>query len=596
MIKLSLKYKNKKYKSGFKINSQPKDRLKILSVFFILLALLIIVRLGYVQIWDHKFYENIASKNHDFYKNLFPVRGEIYIQDPYDDSGLHKIAVNQDLSVVYANPWQIEKREQTVKDLAPLLGMSQEELNQRLEPTTLDDGRKDTYEVLKRKISSYEKEAIEEFDIAGIYFTEEAWRYYPDKEYTSHLTGYLGMKDEQKTGLYGLESYYNDELGGVAGYIQTEKDAGGRLISIGDRTMEAAKDGDNLYLTVDKNVQFFACQALKEAVDQYAAKQGTVIIMDPHTGAITALCGYPSYDPNKYNEVENINVFIDQAVSDQYEPGSVFKSFSLGAALDMGKITPYTTYNDTGEVKIGKYTIQNSDDKSNGTVDMNYVLTHSLNTGSIFAVEQIGNEAWYQYVKNFGFGELTGITLAGENYGNITALEKLADIYSATSSYGQGITVTPIQLITAFSSIANGGKLMKPYVVQEVEKPSGEKIITQPEVVRQVISAQTASTLSAMLVNVIDSGHAVLAQVPGYYMAGKTGTAQVPKENGAGYDAYRHKDSFLGFGPVSNPKFVILTKLDEPANAPWAANTTAPLFSKIATYLVDYYQLMPDKE
>lgn len=591
-----LKYRSSNSSHRVRNIKKPYDRLKILSVFFIIITAIVIVRLADVQIWQHKWYEALASKNHDFYKDLFPNRGEIYVLDPYTEDGLHKIAMNEDLSVVYANPWQIEDKDRAVEELGPLLGISEEELEKKLEPKKLENDRKDTYEILKRKISGYEKKAIEDLEIKGINFTSEAWRYYPDDSYTAHITGFLGMNESEKVGQYGLEGYFNDELKGTAGYLESEKDAGGRFIAIGDKFVEEANDGDDLYLTIDKNIQFFACDKLAEAVEKHGANKGTVIILEPQTGAVLALCDAPSYDPNEYSDVESLDIYIDSAVADQYEPGSVFKSFALGAALDLGKISPYTTYEDTGAVKIGKYTIKNSDGKAYGVQDMNFVLAESLNTGSIFAVQQAGNEAWYQYVAKFGFGEKTGIELSGEGNGNITSLEEFKDIYAATSSYGQGITVTPIQLITAYNTIANGGNLMKPYIVATRVKANGHQEKTEPQVIRQVISAQTASTLGAMLVNVIDSGHAARAAVDGYFMAGKTGTAQIPKENGVGYDKNRHKDTFIGFGPVSDPKFIILTKIDEPKDVLWSAGSAAPLFGQIAEYLVDYYQIPPDRE
>ncbi len=316
--------------------------------------------------------------------------------------------------------------------------------------------------------------------------------------------------------------------------------------------------------------------------------------MHPDTGAVLAMCNYPSYDPNVYNEVESIDYFTNASVTEEYEPGSVMKTITMAAGLDRGVISSNSTYVDTGEVKIGKYTIKNSDGKAYGTQDMTGVLEHSLNTGSIHIAELLGNESMYQFFYNFGFGEYTGIELSGERDGDLSELAKLRDIYSATASYGQGITVTPIQLITAFSAIANGGTLMQPYIVEKRVRPSGDEIITEPTAIRTVISENTATVLGAMLVNVIDSGHAAHAAVPGYFMGGKTGTAQVV--SGAGYDENLHNDTFVGYGPISDPQFVMLTKLNQPSNVMWAAGSAAPLWGEIAQFLVNYYQIPPDRE
>lgn len=598
MTKNFLKYNRHQSSHSLKNYKEPKDRIKILYIFFVIAVAVIIGRLIQIQIWKHNYYEAFASENHDLYQNLFPNRGEIYIKDPYSEGGSYKIAVNQDLSVVYANPWQIIDREKTAQDLSPLLGIPAAEISKKLEQKMTSENRKDTYEVITRKITDYQKKAVEDLKIKGIDFTKEAWRYYPNTEYTAHITGFVGMLGDKKAGQYGVEGYLNDELAGTTGYFKSEKDASGKFLAIGNQFIEPAQDGDSIYLTIDKNIQFFACDKLAAAVTKHGAKKGTVIIMQPQTGAVIALCDYPSYDPNNYSDVENIDVFMDSAVSDQYEPGSVFKSLSLGAAMNMGKITPYTTYEDKGFVKIAGYTIQNSDTEqkgAHGVVDMNYVLEQSLNTGSIFAVQQMGNEAWYQYVTKLGFGERTGIELAGENKGNISNLEELKDIYSATSSYGQGLTVTPIQLLTAYSTLANGGKLLKPYIVAATIKANGSKEETEPQIVREVFTAQTASTISAMLVNVVDNGHSKPAQIAGYYVGGKTGTAQIPNKTGE-YDLSRHKDTFVGYAPISDPAFIMLTKMDEPQDVAWAEGSVAPLWKEIAEYILDYYQIKPDRE
>ncbi|MFH1536409.1 MAG: penicillin-binding protein 2 [Patescibacteria group bacterium] len=583
------KYKNRK-RSNVKKPSFKIDRLKFLFLLFIIATAIIIMRLFNVQILEHGFYEALASGQHELYQKLFPARGEVYINDPYSENGLYSIITNQPKHLVYAEPQRIENHEEVAEKISPILNIDKEELINKL------SDKEDPYEPLKKRVSDIEINAIEELDLVGIHSREELWRYYPESECTSHLTGFLGISNDEQKGQYGLEGYFDEELKGTAGYLKSEQDAGGRFLAIGDQLIEEAKDGENLYLTIDKNIQFAICDRLKTAIEKHGAKEGSVIVADPKTGAILGYCNYPYYDPNNYSDVESIDVFMDSIVADQYEPGSVFKVITMAAGLDMGKITPSSTYEDTGSVQIGSYTIQNSDGKSYGVVDMNTVLSESLNTGSIHVARQVGNEAFYQYVDKFGFGAPTGIPVMGENKGNITGLGKLKDIYSATASYGQGITVTPIQLLMAFAAIANNGTLMKPYLVEKIQKPNGHVEENYPEEVRQVIQPSTANTLAAMMVNVIDDGHATLAGVDGYFLAGKTGTAQIPKENGVGYDANRHKDSFVGFGPVSDPQFVVLVKIDEPKDVMWSAASTAPLFGDIAKFLVNYLQIPPDRE
>lgn len=567
--------------------SKESSRIDGLRIFFVTIGAIIVIRLFTVQILHNSYYEALAFDNHKLFEEIFPERGEIFVQDKYSDSSVYAIATNKTLAEVHAEPIHITDPKGTAEALAPLLNIAKEDLLVQL------DKPGDPDEILKRRVPEEVVDAIEQLDLSGITFRQEQWRYYPEGRYAAHLTGYFGYSDDDRKGQYGLEGYFNEELTGTPGYLDGEKDALGRFLTIGESFVEQAQDGEDLVLTIDKNVQFYACERLAEDVETYGAKGGTVIVMQPDTGAILAMCNAPTYDPNTYNEVESIDVFNNAAVSKVYEPGSVMKAFTLAAGLDRGVITPDSTYVDTGEVKIGRFTIRNSDYKANGTQTMTEVLTKSLNTGTIHIAELLGDEAMYQYFHNFGFSEPTGIELAGEQVGDLSGLAQLKDIYTATASYGQGMTVTPLQLITAYAALANGGTLVKPYIVEKRILSNGEEIVTQPETVRRVISANTSKVISAMLVNVIDEGHSITASVPGYYMGGKTGTAQVAV-NGS-YDANLHNDTFVGYGPIEDPEFIMLTHFEEPANKPWADSTAAPTWGKIAQYIVNYYQIPPDR-
>ncbi|MDP3970878.1 MAG: penicillin-binding protein 2 [bacterium] len=580
----------KSYRNGRRVKTSPKySRLDALRIFFIFLGVIMVGRLFVIQVLHNNYYEALALDTHRLYKKLVPERGEILVQDKYSDSGQSTIATNNDLAEVHAEPIHITDPQATAEALSPLLNITVEDLLLKL------DKPDDTDEILKRRVPEEVVEAIEELQLPGIKFVHEQWRYYPEGESTAHITGYFGYSDDDRVGQYGVEGFFNEELSGDPGFINAEKDAFGRFLTISDSLVDNAKDGTDLVLTIDKNIQFYACDKLKTAVDKYGAKGGTVAIMNPQTGAIIAMCNYPSYDPNHYNEVDAIEVFNNDAISREYEPGSVFKAFTIAAGLDMGVIQANSTYVDKGEVKIDKYTIKNSDSKAHGTQTMTAVLEKSLNTGTIHVATLLGKEAFYQYVVNFGFGEYTDIELAAEHNGNISELAKLKDIYSATASFGQGITVTPLQLLVGYGALANNGTLMKPYIVDRVLKPFDEVDVTEPQAIREVVTPNTARIVSAMLVNVIDSGHATKAEVPGYFMAGKTGTAQVVADDGT-YSATRHNDTFVGYGPTSDPQFVMLIKFEEPTNVQWSADSAAPLWGEIAQYLVQYYQIPPDRE
>jgi len=435
-----------------------------------------------------------------------------------------------------------------------------------------------------------------ELKIDGIGFSENLFRFYPEGNIGSNILGFVGYVGDKQQGRYGLEEFFDQELTGSAGSIKIERDAKGFPIIINDREYNKADDGSDLILTVNRSIQFMACQKLNEAVARHGADGGSVIILEPKTGAVLAMCSNPDYDGNNYQDVEDIKVFTNPAIFSQYEPGSIFKVITMAMALDQEKVTPQTTYDDTGQVIISKYKIENSDHKANGTQSMTEVLEKSLNTGAIFAMRSIGPDLFSEYVKKFGFGEKTGIELEGESKGDIKNLMKkpVGEIYAATASFGQGLATTPIQIATAFLTLANSGVMMQPYIVKEIIKPDGTKIETKPKTIGRIISEKAAAILGGMMVNVVENGHGKMAGVKGYYVAGKTGTAQVPAKNG-GYQAGAHIGSFAGYAPADNPKFVMLVRIDQPRDVEWAESSAAPLFGELAEYMLNYWQVPKER-
>ena len=431
--------------------------------------------------------------------------------------------------------------------------------------------------------------------IAGLGFSEKSYRFYPEGNIGSNLLGFVGFVGDQEKGRYGLEEYFDQELYGQPGSIKIERDAKGQAIIINDREYLKPENGADLILTINRSIQFTACKKLNEAVAKYGADGGSVIIMEPKTGAILAMCSNPDYDGNEYQKVKDIKVFTNPAVFSQYEPGSIFKVLTMAMALDQEKITPQTTYDDTGQVKIADRTMENSDHKANGAQTMTQVLEKSLNTGAIFVMRKIGPDLFSDYVKEFGFGEKTGLELTGESKGDIKNLmtKPVHELYAATASFGQGLSVTPIQMVSVFSAIANNGILMKPYLVKEIIKPDGAKIETSPKVIRRVISEKAATILGGMMVNVVENGHGKKAAVKGYYVGGKTGTAQVAKKGG--YEDNINIGSFGGFAPIDDPKFVMLVRIDRPRNVEWAESSAAPLFGQLAEYMLNYWQIPKER-
>lgn len=431
--------------------------------------------------------------------------------------------------------------------------------------------------------------------IPGLGFDLDNRRFYPENEIGSHLLGFVSYVEGEGQGRYGLEEFFNDELFGQYGSLKSEKGGKGSVIIVNDREYVKPVDGADIILTIDRNVQFFACQKLEESVKKHGASGGTVIAIEPASGAIIAMCSIPAFNPNEYKQVKDISVYNNPALLYMYEPGSVFKTVTMAIAIDQGKVSPSTTFKDEGQIMIKGWhkPIRNSDFSTHGphgVVDMSAVLDNSLNTGAIFVMNQVGPKVFSDYVKDFGFGEKTGLELGGESSGNIANLlvKKVKDIDAATASFGQGIAVTPIQMIMPYQAIANEGVLMKPHVVKAIIK-DGQREDIMPKSVRQVISPRTAATVSAMLVNVVEKGHSQKAAIPGYYLGGKTGTAQVAEQGAYSSDKYIH--SFIGIAPIDEPAFVMLTKIDGPQDVQYAEGSAVPLWREIADYMLKYYQV-----
>jgi len=317
--------------------------------------------------------------------------------------------------------------------------------------------------------------------------------------------------------------------------------------------------------------------------------------LEPNTGRIIAMANYPSFNINEFNKVENKAVLKNNCIASQYEPGSVFKPFTASIPIDLGKLNPDSLYTDTGAFSIAGYTIHNSDMLSHGTITLTRFLELSLNTGAIWAMQSAGKENYYRYVKNFGFGKKTGVELIGEAVGDIRNLDAMRDINYVTASFGQGVSFTPLQLVTGFSSIVNGGKLMKPQLIDRLVASDGSEEEIQPETVRQVLDPKTSAKLRAMLISVVKNGWGKKAAVPGYLVGGKTGTAQEPNPDGPGYsDLTIH--TFIGFAPADDPKFATILKLDHVKSTRFAESSATPATGKLNKFLLDYYHIHPTEE
>jgi len=558
-----------------------------LTAFLLLFFAAVVYRLFYLEVINGARARQEADQQHSIYQELYPSRGQIELVDQFSNSTI-PVATNAKSYLVYAVPGDILNPNLTADSLASVLNMDPKDVLSKIN----ESGKK--YVPLKKQLTDQEQQKIKQLALPGIYFDSEDTRVYPLNNLLSQTLGFVGYNYAgQKAGLYGLERYFNTELSGTPGQLVAEQDPSGAQIFGATMNEKPAQDGVNLILTVDKTVQFQAQSVLQDAVTKNGADGGSVIVADPKTGAILAIANYPDFDPNNYGKVTDPNLFNSEAVTGNYEPGSTFKAITMAAAIDQGKVSATSTYTDTGQVKVDNFTIKNALPGARGVQSMTQVIDFSLNTGAIYAENQLGNQEFLKYVKAFGFGQATGIELP-EAVGNLSGLNSNIQVNYDTASFGQGITVTPIQMLEAYSALANGGKMMKPYLVQSEIYPDGTVKNTQPTALGQVVSPAAAGTVSGMLVDDVENGEGKKAGVSGYYVAGKTGTAQVAGPDGK-YIANDNIGSFIGYAPVDNPRFVMLIRIDHPRDVAFAESTAAPVWGQLAQFLLNYMQIPPTR-
>lgn len=565
------------------------DRIYFTAVVFLILGSLTLFQLFRIQALKGKDYLQKAAEQHQNLEEIPASRGQIYWQDFYTASAaeFYPAAINKTTYLMFAAPREVQNTAEIFTKLEPFLKKTKEEIM----PVLLK--KDDPYEPLKSGILAEEKQEIQNLNLIGVDFTEQTERFYPAGEILGNITGFAGFVDNKKIGRYGVEEFFESYLTGRPGRLVTEKDALGRPIGIGRQTVEEPVKGQDLVLTLDRTLQFFACQKLAEYIKKFNAAQGSVIIMNLTNGGLSVMCSQPNFNPNNFSDYK-LEDFVNPNIAYTYEPGSIMKPITIAAAIDLEKITADTVYVDTGEVIIDKFRIANSDNKAHGRQTMINVLEKSLNTGAIFAMRQMGRQNFVSYIKKFGFGALSGIELAGEVGGDISALEK-GEIYAATASFGQGLTVTPIQMVAAYAVLANDGFLIKPTIAYEKEKGAPQ----EPQAVARIIKKKTAQTISAMLVSVVKNGYSKKAGAPGYNLGVKTGTAQMAKAGGHGYEEEATIHSAIGYGPISEnikPIFVMLVKLDRPQGVRFAESSASPLFGEIAQFLLQYYKVPPEEE
>lgn len=562
-------------------------RISWIKTFFLAFLFAIVIRLFYWQIIRAEYLQSQADNQYFTDKKLDAVRGNILFSD-----GSILVSSNPVFNL-YGLPKVIEPKQkvETAYFLAKVLAPGFNEVNAFAKDIT-NKLSQDLYWVqLKNNISIEQKKQIEELNLDGIGFEQSSNRFYPESSSSAHLLGFLGSDAKGAgKGYFGLEGYYDGELKGIPGLIRHEKDALGLPILIGNFLTNEARNGKDLVLNINRTTQFIVERSLKAGIEKYGAKSGSVIVMDPKTGGILALAAYPNYDPAEYF-IYPKEYYKDPVVADQYEPGSTFKVLVMASALNEDSVKPDTHCDIcSGPISMGGFTIRTWNNKYFPDNSMKDVIVHSDNTGMVFVARKMGLDKFYSYVENFGFGQSTDIDLQDESSPDIRPKIAWREIDLATASFGQGVAVTPIQMVRAVSAIANGGNLMEPHVVKEIKNEKGSFEI-KPKIIRQVIKDSTAQMVKEMMVAAVEEGEAKVFRIKGFKIAGKTGTAQIPMAGH--YDKDKTIASFVGFAPADNPKFVILVRYDEPSSSIFGSETAAPTFFEIAKQLLLYYKIAP---
>lgn len=550
-------------------------RLRIILIGFIFSLFLIIIgaKTVYLQVYCGSWLSQKAAEQYEKSFVSHGKRGTIF------DAKHREMAVSIDISSIAAYPQNIKNAAATANTLGKILNINSKDLNRKLKSNK-------SFIWIKRHVAPGETIAIKTIGLNGIDFIPEHKRFYPNSNLAAQLLGFSGIDGH---GLEGIEFYYNSYLEGADEQFTILKDAFGRGFNA-DKKIAGNYRGKNLILTIDGTVQHITEQALEKAVIKHSAKSGLAIVMEPKTGAVLALAHYPHFNPNSFGSF-NRNLWRNRCITDQFEPGSTMKIFTASAAIESGVCAPTTTfYCENGEYKIGNNIVHDS--KPRGQLSLQQIIKYSSNIGTIKISEAIGPETLYKTLSSFGFGEKTGIDCPGETPGSLAPYNRWSKIDAGAISFGQGISVSALQLITATSAIANYGILMKPYVVQAITDKNGRLIESSgPHEVRRVISTKTAETMKKILLTVTEAGGTgINAALESYTVCGKTGTAQKIDEKGT-YAKGKYVASFVGFVPAENPAVAILVVIDEPQNQHYGGIVAAPAFRKIAYETLNYINL-----
>ncbi|KKU10841.1 MAG: Stage V sporulation protein D [Parcubacteria group bacterium GW2011_GWF1_45_5] len=567
-------------------------RILFVYIFFIICIGFISKQLYGLQIVGYENYKNDALAQQKKLVPFQPERGEILCRDK--TGSLHALAINKRFFEIGINPSKIESgHAEIAKALSDALLLPYGDVYAKVTRTG------DPYEILIKHAPEEQIEQSQNLKIKSLEVKEQRFRYYPNQSLASHVLGFVGFDSANPVGKYGLEALYDELLGGRAvdpAHFTSLIENG----SLKEFQEAYGNSGASLILTIDPIIQKEAERLLEQEVAKWNAQGGNVIVLDPRTGEIRALANAPSFDPNTYAKEKSLSVFMNSAIALRYEPGSVFKPFTVAGGLVSGRITPTTEYYDSGEVKVDDKVIRNAGNSSpKKMISISMFLQRSYNVGAVFVESAMGDSFFKDFLlKDLKFQEKTGIDLPGEvlnSFSNFFPPEGRR-INFANASFGQGIALTPLKLIQEFAVFANHGILMKPYIIDEIRYADGDVEITHPQKIAQVFPAKVANEVSLLLEDVVsaEKGSGRLARIEGYRVAGKTGTGDIAREDGKGYYANKINHTFVGFAPASEPQLIILTRVEDPKGVKYAEATAVPLFQKIMKFSLDYYGIPPD--
>ncbi len=554
-----------------------KLRIYLFAVLFILVFAVIAGRAYYLQVVLAPDLKHRADQQRQRVVKLAPQRGAIF------DRNGDALAVSLAVESLYADPFTVKDAELVATKLAPLLKSSQKELLRKL-------SSKKRFVWLERKLEPKISKQVRSLKLAGLRFVTERKRYYPQASSAAHVLGFIGL---DPNGLEGIELEFDQQLQGKSGRLISLRDARGRGLASADSVVQGGEAGHNLYLTIDRSLQYVAEKELARVVRETGAVGGTVVMMEPASGRVLALASQPDYNPNfagQYKASKRRN----RAVCDMYEPGSTFKPFLVAAALEEGLVKPEKKiYCENGRYTVGGKTIR--DHKKFKHLTIEEIIKFSSNIGSAKLGKMLEREKFHSYIRDFGFGETTGIDLPGEVSGMLRSPSNWFEIDLAAISFGQGISVTSMQMASAMATIANGGLLMEPYLVEKITSTDGDLVSKRlPQVRRRVVSELTAKQVRKMLVTVTEpGGTGTRAAIAGYRVAGKTGTAQKVDTVTGGYSLDKRVSSFVGFVPADNPALVISVSIDEPQGKTYGGLVAAPVFARIAGQTLRHMDILP---